>query len=287
MRRLILLILALATLLPSLAYAYDVLILQSGRNPAYEEALKGFRAGTGVSQRLIVLSDYAEVDVIRIVREDHPQLILAIGDAALKEARKARQIPVVALMTLGIRDTKGAVANLTGVEMFAPPEKYIALFQEMKAKRIGVICNPDRSGWYLRLAQKRAQDAGITLVTREVKEPRETIQQLASLAGKVDTLWMLPDSTAITRETTEAYFRFGQQHSVPVVAFAEGYLGLGALAVLEIDRAGLGRQTAEMVTATLNGDNAMNAIPLFPKATNKKCNQAVGKRLGILLSTSD
>ena len=53
MRRLILLILALATLLPSLAYAYDVLILQSGRNPAYEEALKGFRAGTGVSQRLI------------------------------------------------------------------------------------------------------------------------------------------------------------------------------------------------------------------------------------------
>ena len=287
MRRLILLILALATLLPSLALGYDVLILQSGRNPAYEEALKGFRAGTGVSQRLIVLSDYAEVDVIRIVREDRPQLILAIGDAALKEARKVRQTPVVALMTLGIRDTKGAPANLTGVEMFASPEKYIALFQEMKAKRIGVIYNPDRSGWYLRLAQKSAQEASITLVTREVTAPRDMIQQLTTLVGKVDALWMLPDSTAVTRETTEAYFRFGQQYSIPVVSFADGYLGLGALAILEIDRAGLGLQAAKMVTAVLNGDTARNTVPVFPKLIRKKSNPAVQNRLGITLAASD
>lgn len=287
MRHLIFVILSVVMLFASLAQASDVLILQSRRDRAYEEVLQGFRNGHNISYRLIVLTDYSEVDVLRIVREDRPAVILAIGDAALNEARKVQKTPVVALMTLGIHDTKGASANLTGVEMFAPPEKYIALFQGMKAKRIGVIYNADRSGWYLRLAQKRAQDAGITLVTREVKAPRETIQQLASLAGKVDALWMLPDSTAVTRESTEAYFLFGQQHSVPVVSFAEGYLGLGALAVLEIDRAGLGRQSAEMVTAVLNDGNVRSVAPRFPKVTKKKCNQAVGKRLGILLTTSD
>ena len=82
---------------------------------------------------------------------------------------------------------------------------------------------------------------------REVSAPRETLEQLATLAGKVDALWMLPDSTAVTRETTEAYFRFGQQQTVPVVSFAANYLGLGAAAVLEIDRIAMGRQADAMV----------------------------------------
>lgn len=284
MRRLILIILALATLLPSLAQAYDVLVLQSGRNPGYEEALAGFRTGSKVSERLIVLSDYAEVDVVRIVREDRPKLILTLGDAALKEARKIRQTPVVALMSLGIHDTKASPPNLTGIGMFAPPEGYIRLFKAMNAKRIGVIYNPARSGWYLQLAQKSAQEAGITLVSREVTAPRQTIEQLTTLAGKVDAIWMLPDTMAVTRESSEAYFRFGQQHSVPVVSFAAGYLGLGAATVLEIDRTGLGRQAAKMVTSILDGADTNSTAPVFPKEIKFKSNSSVLKRLGQLLT---
>jgi putative ABC transport system substrate-binding protein len=61
MRRLVLLIVALATLLPTLAQAYDVLILQSRRDPAYEEVLSGFRSGGSISQRVVVLADYQHV----------------------------------------------------------------------------------------------------------------------------------------------------------------------------------------------------------------------------------
>ncbi|MDO9066882.1 MAG: ABC transporter substrate binding protein [Deltaproteobacteria bacterium] len=280
MRRLILIILALATLLPSLAQAYDVLVLQSRRDAGYEEALAGFRTGSKVSERLIVLSDYADVDVVRIVREDRPKLILALGDAALKEARKIRQTPVVALMSLRIHDKKASPPNLTGIGMFAPPESYIRLFKAMKTERIGVVYNPARSGWYLQLARKSAREAGITLESREVKTPQETIEQLATLAGKVDAVWMLPDSVAVTRESSEAYFRFGQQHSVPVVSFAAGYLGLGAATVLEIDRTGLGQQAAGMVTAILDGADTNSTAPVFPKEIKFKSNSSVLKRLG-------
>ena len=72
-------ILVMATLLPVLAQAYDVLVLQSRRDPAYEEVLKGFNNVLKVSKRVIVLSDYAEVDVVRIVREDQPSLILTLS----------------------------------------------------------------------------------------------------------------------------------------------------------------------------------------------------------------
>jgi putative ABC transport system substrate-binding protein len=280
MRLFNLLILALATLLPSLAQAYDVLVLQSRRDPGYEEVLKGFRAERNTSQRVIVLSDYAEVDVIRIVREDRPKLILAVGDAALAAIRKVPQTPVIAVMALGIHNLKASHPNLTGIGVFAAPERYISMFQAMKIRRVGVIYNPTKSGWYLRLASQAAEVAGIKLVPREVSAPREAVERLSTLAGKVDALWMLPDSTAVTRETTEAYFRFGQQQAVPVVSFAANYLGLGAAAVFEIDRIALGRQAGAMAAALLRG-NRIESVPLgFPNGMTVKTNPGVLRRLG-------
>lgn len=281
MRRLVLCILALALLLPSLAQAYDVLVLQSQRNPAYDEVLKGFYRDQGITRRLVLLSDYAEVDVVRLVREDRPRMILAVGDAALALARKIRTIPVIALMSLDIHRLKSVQSNLTGIDMVAQPEQYCNLLRQMKVRRVGVVYNPARSGWYLRQAQQAAEQAGISLVLREVTTPRDTLPQLASLAGKVDALWMLPDLTAVTRETTEAYFYFSQQHGVPVVAFTASYLGLGAAAVLDIDRAALGRQARDIVDQLLEGSSADSMSLRFPRGVILKTNVNLLKRLKI------
>ncbi len=281
MRRLILLILTLALLLPPLAQAYDLLVLQSRHNPAYEEVLKGFNSGQNVSRRVIVLSDYADVDLVRIVREDRPALILAVGDAALTAARKVRNIPVIALMSLGIHGMKGLQPNLTGISMYIPPENYCTLLQQMKVRRVGIVCDPSKSGWYLRQARQAAEKHGIKLLVREVTTPRDTVTQLATLAGKVDALWMLPDVTAVTRETAEAYFHFSQQQSVPVISFAAGYLGLGAAAVLEIDRVALGRQANAMVSALLDGVT-LDAMPLnFAQEVRLKTNPTILNRFGL------
>ncbi len=284
MRRLVLLILALATLLPSLAQAYDILVLQSRHDGGCEDVMNGFRSKSSVLRRLIVLSDFSEVDVVRIVREDRPQLIVAIGDAALTAARKVQQTPVIAVMALGVHNLKTKQQNLTGIGMFAPPEHYIGIFRSLKAERVGIIHNPAKSGWYLQRARQAAAAAGIELVVREVKEPKDTLNQLSSMAGKIDALWMLPDSTAVTRETAEAYFHFGQQQTVPVVSFAAGYLGLGAAAVVEINRIELGRQAGDMAEAIMNG-NRVEGMPLgFPSGMKLKTNPTVLKNLGTLLT---
>ncbi len=281
MRILAAVIFSLALLLPAVADAYDVLVLQSRRDPAFAEALSGFRGNRAFSERVIVLSDYADVDITRIVREDHPLLVLALGDSALEAARKLRQTPVVALISLGIRSRRGSNPNLTGIDMFAPPERYLSLFQGMKRHRVGLIHHPARSGWYVQQARQAAQRMGVELVVREVSTPRDTLSQLASLAGKVDALWMLPDATAVTRETAEAYFRFSQEQNVPVVSFAGAYLGLGAAAVLEIDRTELGRQAADMTSAILNGAEAADIPLAYPRRVLLKTNPSVLKHLGI------
>ncbi|MSN26847.1 MAG: ABC transporter substrate-binding protein [Geobacter sp.] len=280
MRRFILLIIALATLLPTLAQAYDVLVLQSRRDPAYDEVLKGFRFEQKSSLRMLVISDYAEVDLIRIVREDHPRLILALGDAALKEARKIRNTPVLAVMTLGIPAQSADQSNLAGISMFAAPEQYMSMFRSMKVRRVGVIHNPAKSGWYLRQARTAAQQAGIELVARTISAPHELPHQLATLAGKVDALWMLPDPTAVTRDTVETYFHFGQENYIPVVSFSGSYIGLGAAAALDLDLNTLGRQADEVASQMLSGQADSSRV-IFPHKVIPKTNGSVLKRLNL------
>jgi putative ABC transport system substrate-binding protein len=283
----LLILITLVTLLPSLAHAYEVLVLQSRRDAASDAVLKGFHNGNNPSERTIVLSDYAEVDIVRIVREERPRVILAVGDAALTIARKVQYTPVLAVMTLGVNNPKAAQANLTGIGMFTPAQSNIALFKQMKVRRVGVIYNPARSGWYLQLATQAAEAAGIELVVREVSAPRDTIETLSTLAGKVDALWMLPDNIAVTRESTEAYFHFGQQQAVPVVSFAPNYLGLGAAAVFEIDWTALGRQADEMVAEILSGKN-IKSMPIgFPKVIKLKTNPKVLKQFNPSIIASD
>ncbi len=280
MRYLASLILALTMLFPTLAQAYDVLVVQSKHDSAYEEVLRGFRAAFRHTERVVVLSDYAEVDVYRIVREERPGLVLAIGDNALAAAKKVRQTPIIAVMSLSATNPSVNQPNLTGIGMYIQPENYMAIFRKLKARRVGVIYNPARSGWYLRQARQPAKQAGVDLIMREVHDPRETLSKLSGLAGQVDALWMLPDTVAVTRETAEAYFNFSQEQRVPVVSFAGAYLGLGAAAVLEIKRVELGKQAGDLALSLLKGQAGTDEID-YPDKIAIKTNQSVLRNLGI------
>lgn len=275
------LILALAAFTTSLAQAYDVLVLLSRRNPVYEETLKGFNETFRHKQRVVILSDYDEIDVTRIVREDHPGLILTIGDHALAACRKIHQTPLMALMALGVHNQSALQPNLTGVGVYIRPDNYMSIFSALKTKRVGVLYNPAKSGWYLLQARQAARRAGVELITREIQSPKETIGGLSSLAGQVEALWMLPDTIAVTRETAEAYFRFSQERKIPVISFANAYLSLGAAAVLEIKSDNLGRQAGKIAATMMrDNDSYMTEIP-YPDNVVVKANYPVLRQLGL------
>lgn len=278
MRKSCFLILAFLLLAGSAA-ASEVLVVQSVRSPLYDEAIRGFRSACPVETRTLVLSDYADADVARVVREERPRLVLAVGDGALAATRKIRRTPVVALMALGIPHPDRYSDNLTGVDLFVEPEHYLPLFQKLKAKRIGIIHDPARTGWYVKLARAEAQRLGIELVVREVHGPRHTIRQLNSLKGKVDSLWLIPDTTAVTMETLEAYFLFSQGESIPVISFSAAHLKLGAIIALESDRNDLGRQAGEMARQILQGAEPADLAFVSPRKLSIKTNNAVARRL--------
>src|SRR6185369_11163967 len=134
------------------------------------------------------LTDSNEIDLVRIAREEAPVAIVTLGDNALAAARKVRQTPVIALMSLNYRAGMGGYPAMTGVEVQPAPERYLTIFSSIKARRVGVISNSARTAAYLKHARKAAAGLGIELVVREVKSSREVSAQLDSLSGQTDAL---------------------------------------------------------------------------------------------------
>lgn len=271
------LVVALLLSLPLPAFAYDVLVLQSLHEKGYDEAVKGFKRECRVSMRRLVLTDYAEADITRITREEHPKLIVAVGDRALELAQKQRTTPVLYMMALNARPRKG----VTGIGLLLDPSRYFSVFDALGAGRVGVIYDPARSGAYLKRALSAVNRNRIELVLREVRSAKETPAMLQSLRGKVDAIWMLPDTTAVSPASTEAYFLFSQGERVPVVTFADVYLSMGGAVALTIDRHDIGRQLGEMAQGILDGEDVDEIPAGFPRRVVTRSNDGVVRQLDL------
>jgi putative ABC transport system substrate-binding protein len=281
LRRLGLLITTLWILIPGTAWCYDLLIVQSQRSPAYDDVLRGLRSVARFSERVVVLTDYNDIDLVRITREENPAAIVTLGDNALAAARKVRQTPVIALMALSYRAGGMGQPAMTGVVVQPAPERYLQLFSSIKAHKVGIIGNSAHSTAYIRQARRAAAGMGIELLVREVKTPREVPQQLDVLAGQVDALWMLPDSVTSSGEAADAHFLFSAAHKVPVVTFSSAYLASGAALALDIDRFDMGRQAGEMAAQLVEGGSVSDIPPASPRRTTVKINPSVLRRLGL------
>lgn len=262
---------------PMPAMAYDILVLQSLHEKGYDEAVRGVRRECQAAMRTVVLSDYGETDVTRIIREERPRLIIAVGDRALSIAEKVRSVPVLYMMALNPKPRQRA----TGVGMLLDPARYLSVFDALGAKRVGVVYDPARSGAYVKRAQAAARRSGIDLVTREVRAPKDAPAMIESLRGKVDALWMIPDVTAVSPASTEAYFLFSQAERVPVVSFADVYLTMGGAVALGIDRFDIGKQLGEMAESVLSGKPIEDIPPQSPRRALTKSNDGVLRRLKI------
>jgi putative tryptophan/tyrosine transport system substrate-binding protein len=276
-------IIVLAILAPSLAEAYQVLLLLSSRDRVYDQAVSGFRRGRDFSERVVVLSDYREADLNRAIREDRPQVIVAVGDRAVAAVRKNRQVPVVSLMALSLHRLSGTSPTFTGVDFLIRPERYLAILSAMKKTRVGVLYDPDRSAEYLRQARQAAARFGIELVPRVVKSPKEVIGKLEHLKGEVDAVWMIPDASAVDNASAEAYFLFSLGEQVPVISFSRSHLQLGAAVVLEADQEEMGRQAGEMTAEILNGKPVSELPVATPRKSLLRVNQGILKRFHIFL----
>ena len=178
--------------------------------------------------------------------------------------------------------------SITGVSMYVQAEKQLATIRQVlpRASRIGILYDPVKSGEFVQNAQESAAAAGLELVTRKVQNSRDAATALDGMKGKIDSLWLLPDTSVINPGTIDLLLLSAIEYRIPVFTFSEKYTEKGALFSLEVDAAEAGRQAGEMANRILNGIDVRRIDKQDAHGGTLSINLIVAKKLGITVNNS-
>jgi putative ABC transport system substrate-binding protein len=258
-----------AALVGSAGAAEKIAVLVSSKEAPLEEALKGFQ---GQLDKAAVQADYEvhRLDgsvaragkAVQAVKKSGAKLVLTLGplatDAAIKEIP---DIPIVACMVPRSDNLKKS-ANVTGVGLEFSLEVQTSWLQVLMptAKNVGVIYNPEENQTRVETAGRIMQNMGLMLVAQEVRSPQDVPGALEGLAKRVDILWGLTDTVAMTPKTAKNVLLFSVRNSIPFVGLSPTWVKDGALYALEWDNADVGAQAGDMAIEVLKG-TPPSAIP--------------------------
>ena len=239
-----------------------VVVIMSADVKAYRDALQGFKSSV---RHQIVKVFHMNGDFGRgrkflteIEAKIKPDLIFVVGIWALQVvARQTVNIPSVYAMVLNPLNVVGAKAqNITGASMNVPVDLTIRLFKQLgpKIERVGVIFDPAKTVYLVNQAESVAQEQGIQLIAKQVRSPKQAIQALGSLAGKIDALWILPDATVLAPEVVQYMLLFSYRKKIPLLGISERQAQKGAVLSLSFASSNdIGKQAGELSNSILGG----------------------------------
>lgn len=268
------------------AGSQEVVVVQSLKVKPYDDALLGFKSVYAGKIKKLILPEMEGADAVRAVREAKPAIILAIGAEALAKVRRIKDIPIVYLMVLNPHAPLQGEENITGVSMSIPPEKQLAALQKVlpDVRRVGLLYDPGKTGFLVKKAQIAARAAGIELVAKEVRRPKDVPELANSMKDHIQAFWMFPDTTVVTPETVNFLLLFSLENRIPMFAFSDKYVEAGALMSLDIDAFNLGKQAGEAARKILSGVD-VREIPRFDvKNAVLTINVKTAKKMGITVS---
>ena len=257
--------------------------VQSIRIQPYEDAVQGFESACGAKIKRLIISELKGTDIVEKINEIRPDMILAVGLDALSRVIRIKDIPVIYLMVLHPQSILSGEKNISGVSMDIPQEKQLRTLLDAlpQTKTVGLLYAQEKTGRLAKKAREAAREIGIKLLAKEVHSTRDVPQSIQDMKGKIDVFWMLPDLTVITPETIEFVLLFSLENKIPILAFSEKYVELGALMSVGIDAFDIGIQAGEMAEKILSGRDIMNARQVDARKAVISINLKVAKTLGI------
>jgi len=279
------------------AWAGDIVVLQSARLPAYNDALRGFRCTVercvsargpkSIQPHTITFHVLSEVESLSGLRQQiirqRPDLLLVIGSSSLSLVKNMTDIPILYLMVPYPELLVKAQDNITGINLHISAEQQLdALGRTLpQVKTIGLLYDPDRTGMFVKEAENHAKKNNLALVALPVKKSDEVPARLAELINKVDCFWMLPDRTVLTPLTVDSIMLFSLENRIPVLTFSEKYLELGAVLSVSFDPYDMGEQAGELALKVLNNTRISTLPPACVRKVIVCTNDMAAKTLGI------
>lgn len=267
---------------PGSAEACEVLVVKSADLKPYQEVIRGLADAGKCVVRELRLKDEEGIEKILQRPAD---VVVAIGTTAFRKVRTIKDLPVVYTMVMPTETARSLPPNISGVSMNVSPEASLSAIREVfpKAKRVGLIYDPQHTASFVEEAVRAAGAAGVELVVKQVHNPSEVPGSLDSLRDRMDVFWMLPDPTLVTVETIDYLLRFSFQHDLPVFSFSKKYVEMGAVAALDLDLYDMGVQAGEM--ASVLAASGAGPVRVYARKSHLLVNAKVASKMGLRIQS--
>jgi putative ABC transport system substrate-binding protein len=275
------------------AHAEETAIVIKSQNlSAYNEVVKGFQDEC-FKNNITIKSIYdlngkmkIGQKIVRKVRKEKPDIVLAIGVlAATVVKEKIKNIPIVFCMVINHERFHLSTPNITGISTEIAIEDQLEGFQSILGsfKNLGVIYDPSKTGNIIKSAEMKMKYLGVNLAKYEIDSSKEVSEAMENLIDKIDALWLLPDSTVVTKKSFDLIKTTTLENKIPLLCTSDAFVKAGALAAVSSDYNYVGRQAAGL-TGKILEPSAPGSLGIFyPDHFKLSVNTDTAKKLGLEL----
>lgn len=265
-----------------------IVILSKQSIAPYAEVLQGFENICKTESRKYYIDTYSNgrITLLQEIKEIDPRLILAIGPDTLSLIKdRVKGIPIVFVMVLNPANLlNGEYDNISGVSMNIPAELQIRTLLKFApgTKKIGVVYDPNKTGFLAEEGELAAYRLGVKLVMAKVGSRKEVFTAWEELLNnKIEAVWMVPDTTVVTETVFKYLLLFSFRQRIPLIGISGKQVKDGALFAFSFDIFGMGEQAAEIANLVLAG-RQINTIPYeYPNKYKLVINSTTAELLGV------
>ncbi len=270
-----------------------VTIIQSQQIAAYDEAVKGFKEAC--REKNIAIKEIYDLKgdieegkkTVQDIKANKPNLILAVGVlAATLVKEQFPEIPIIFCMVVNHYRFNLQGNNITGISVEASVKDQFIILRNILGtyKNIGVIYDITKTEKIISEAETIAKTLDFNLIKSEVTSEKEVIPVLENIIKKIEALWIIPDSTVVTKNTLEAISRMALDHHIPTFCTSEAIVKTGALISISPDYKYTGLQAAQIAQILLNNPSTTSMGIKNPEKLRLTLNTQTAESVGINLT---
>ncbi len=275
-----------------------IAVIKSLDLPEYNLAYEGFvNELTGTGHQIIPISyvlersDSANAALMEAIHSTAPDLILALGTRAAREASKhLAHVPTTYSMVLTPPDDEPQTSrnNMTGATLSIPLAVQV---DELKRafptlKRLGIISDPSRTKSLADSAAMLCKQKGLDAHIAWAKGEEAVPDAVRSLKDSIEVLWMIPDETVLTPRSSRFIIFELIKSGVPVIGLSSAYVKAGALMSLDCNYTDIGKQSAELATRILAGQKPSQLPFTIPRTYTRSLNLKILEHVRIQMDQS-
>jgi len=279
-----------------LAKENTVVVVQSQQIAAYDEAVRGFKEecrGKNISVKTIydLKGDTDEGKrIIQTIKNSKPapDLILAVGVlAATLVKEKFTDIPVIFCMVINHQRFNLQGANITGISSEVSVEDQFSILKEILGahRNVGVVYDPVKTEKIVAEADAISKKLEFNLIKIEIRSENEVASALKKIVNKVDALWIIPDSTLITKNTLNVISKTLLEYHLPTFCTSDAIVKAGALVSVSPDYTNTGYQAARMAQTLLNNPTTISLGIRQPNKLKLTVNTQTAETIGVNLTS--